>query len=127
VKIASGSVPAPSAPSRTGACRAALLGLQLLAEEEGLQAAIQDVFASSGGRHRRGPKRLADKLQELSDKRRKLLEAPLCRPELFGEEEQTHSHIEVVREEPIELRKEDCLRSADPIKMVMCASAAPQQ
>lgn len=83
-------------PRRTsvGLHRAALLGMQLLEEDEELQAAIRHELTSSRRpahkAGRRESKRPAERLKELADRRRKLLElhyADRISAELFAEEE----------------------------------------
>ena len=83
------------ARSNLGLARAAVLGLQLLADDEGLQAAIRRRLAGAaraGGRpHGRRRRSAAGTLGDLSAKRQKLLElyyAGKITPEGFHEEEQ---------------------------------------
>ncbi len=94
-------------PRRTnrGLHRAALLGMQLLAQDEGLQEAIRRQLGRAGGQPREGRRpagrRPADTLAELDRRRRKLLElyyAGKIGADLFGDEERAiASQIEAVR------------------------------
>jgi site-specific DNA recombinase len=102
--------------STKGLHRAALLGMRLLAEDEELQDAIRAEL--SGSSRRRGQKARrrdsgtpAEKLAELSERRRKLLElhyADRISADLFAEEERSLSRqIEAVREEASGQRAEE--------------------
>jgi site-specific DNA recombinase len=101
--------------TNTGLHRAAILGMQLLGEDEELQAAIRDELTSSRRpaqkAGRRESKRPAERLKELADRRRKLLElhyADRISAELFAEEERRLTReIEAVRAEASGRRQED--------------------
>ena len=80
--------------SNKGLLRAALLGLELVASDESLQDAIRRQLASAGRQARQGRSRahraVPDALEELTERRRKLLElhyADLISADLFGAEE----------------------------------------
>jgi hypothetical protein len=97
-----------SQPSRSavGLVHAVLLGLRLVAGDEELQEAIsrelKKVIGSEGGERRRGRTRAAG-LEDLAERRRKLLElyySDRLSAELFAEEEaRLSSQIEAVRRE----------------------------
>ncbi len=106
-----------SQPRRTnrGLHRAALLGIRVIAEDEELRRAIREELTATSkpatGARDRERRRPAERLAELAERRRKLLElhyADRISAELFAQEEQAITRqIEAVREEAAGKREED--------------------